>query len=463
MRITSNVRGVSNYLEGLLRRSKRLVIALFEEVPCWFESLIAADLKYFTELKDVRLLQSLSTHVRKAAQYESPAPRAEFLISYRPGSPPAERLAQALLKAAEHKPGVRLVSLRGRYPKYEYADLAAHRGIVVIPYTVSFMSLVEWYRMGIPLFVPSLSMLLEWQATSQRDPSKSLDPLIERTWHQILTGERPKGSPISKHPNATSLLLGDPNNVLSRDANLEWLRLADFLQWPHVIQFDSFGGLLHRLRDATPSVLKATSNAMRLHSADVEAKVLAGWRRIADGVAEAKRLRTTAVSGAEPMDFDRAMRAYYHLDTKTIHQLWPTTADGGKSSSSAVLQEKVKKGWTTFHCNGECCAAPSRANRSCIISNACLIGGRWTAFVEAGQREPLPRWLPTPWFRIPQHPPQSMRQVVCEARHACGRPTRTMPGLTLAVEYEHYNIVRETGELLESCLTVSPRSTPSPL
>ena len=163
MRITSNVRGVSNYLEGLLRRSKRLVIALFEEVPCWFESLIAADLKYFTELKDVRLLQSLSTHVRKAAQYESPAPRAEFLISYRPGSPPAERLAQALLKAAEHKPGVRLVSLRGRYPKYEYADLAAHRGIVVIPYTVSFMSLVEWYRMGIPLFVPDR----QWQVIAR--------------------------------------------------------------------------------------------------------------------------------------------------------------------------------------------------------------------------------------------------------------------------------------------------------
>jgi len=56
-----------------------------------------------------------------------------------------------------------LISLRSKYPHYRYSDLAAHAGIVYIPYQVSVMSLFEQYRMNIPLFFPSLELLTAWQ------------------------------------------------------------------------------------------------------------------------------------------------------------------------------------------------------------------------------------------------------------------------------------------------------------
>jgi len=57
----------------------------------------------------------------------------------------------------------KLFPLRSRYPHYEYSDMTAHWGIVYVPYQVSVMSLFEQYRMNIPLFFPSVSLLTEWQ------------------------------------------------------------------------------------------------------------------------------------------------------------------------------------------------------------------------------------------------------------------------------------------------------------
>lgn len=59
--------------------------------------------------------------------------------------------------------GELLFPLRRRYPRYNYSDLAAHRGIVHVPYQVSVMSLFEQYRMNIPLFFPSIDLLTKWQ------------------------------------------------------------------------------------------------------------------------------------------------------------------------------------------------------------------------------------------------------------------------------------------------------------
>jgi len=58
---------------------------------------------------------------------------------------------------------VELIPLRSRYPHYAYSDLAAHQGIVYVPYQVSVMSMFEQYRMNIPLFFPSFDLLAAWQ------------------------------------------------------------------------------------------------------------------------------------------------------------------------------------------------------------------------------------------------------------------------------------------------------------
>ena len=53
--------------------------------------------------------------------------------------------------------------IRDLYPRFEYSDLASHPAIVLIPYQVSIMSIFEYYRMAIPLFVPTPSLLAKWQ------------------------------------------------------------------------------------------------------------------------------------------------------------------------------------------------------------------------------------------------------------------------------------------------------------
>jgi len=55
--------------------------------------------------------------------------------------------------------------IRDLYPHFQYSDLASHPAIAVLPYQVSFMSLFEFYRMEIPLFVPSLDLLTDWHMT----------------------------------------------------------------------------------------------------------------------------------------------------------------------------------------------------------------------------------------------------------------------------------------------------------
>jgi hypothetical protein len=45
---------------------------------------------------------------------------------------------------------------------YKYEDLTAFTAVVVVPYQCSIMSVFEYYRLGIPMIVPSLDLLTAW-------------------------------------------------------------------------------------------------------------------------------------------------------------------------------------------------------------------------------------------------------------------------------------------------------------
>ena len=57
---------------------------------------------------------------------------------------------------------MKFATIRSLY-NYTYTDIASHPGIILIPYQVSIMSLFEYYAMHIPVFVPSLDLLIKWQ------------------------------------------------------------------------------------------------------------------------------------------------------------------------------------------------------------------------------------------------------------------------------------------------------------
>ena len=56
-----------------------------------------------------------------------------------------------------------LTCLKEMYPDYKHSDLTAHAGIVYVPSGPSVVSMLEQYRMEIPLYFPSLQLLTTWQ------------------------------------------------------------------------------------------------------------------------------------------------------------------------------------------------------------------------------------------------------------------------------------------------------------
>jgi len=140
---------------SMLRISARVLFDIF-----WCLTLRRYDaeyVKYFTGLKDVPVLPNYCAYTKVSY---SPT-RSQVLIG--PGRGIKDQLYRELKAAARGTRFASMARLRDLYPRFEYKDLAAHPAIVLIPYQVSIMSLFEYYRMAIPLFVPSPSLLAQWQ------------------------------------------------------------------------------------------------------------------------------------------------------------------------------------------------------------------------------------------------------------------------------------------------------------
>jgi len=182
------------------------------------------------------------------------------------------------------------------YPSYSFSDLASHRAIVFLPYQVSIMSFFEYYRMGIPLFVPSKDLLLEWD--------DKYDVMNERVYGHLRRDDghiRPEdgGGTLSKGAEVHDDLgrLPDPNVK----ANFKyWIHLCDFYVFPHVQYFDSWEDLVGKLRSVDT---KGVSKAMLKYSDEQRPELVEKWRKVMRKVAPSGEKGARVV----PSDFDEAM------------------------------------------------------------------------------------------------------------------------------------------------------------
>ena len=126
--------------------------------------------------------------------------------------------------------------------RYEYTQLASHPAVIVVPYTKSTMTFFELYRIGIPIFVPSLALLVRaarprWALPSactcprRRSPPP---PPAQVRWElqRHVMSERVywKHTPSPLSVPSTP----DPNALQDRAALEHWLRLSDYYVYPHV-------------------------------------------------------------------------------------------------------------------------------------------------------------------------------------------------------------------------------------
>jgi hypothetical protein len=144
------------------------------------------------------------------------------------------------------------------------------------------MSFFEFYRLEVPMFVPSPDLLTEWHMAYRA--------VNERTWNSVF-GILASQSVLSKHPLSTSNMKHDPNNDMSNDAVREWLGLADFYQVPHVTQFDSWDHLMQLL---VTSDLNAISKRMRSYNIESAATIKNDWKEVLAKVRKGKREKRSA-------------------------------------------------------------------------------------------------------------------------------------------------------------------------
>ena len=147
-------------------------------------------IKYFTGIKDVPVLPNDCGYVK--AKYAPSANHPEVLVGPGRSIHPA-LYAELRLHANTSACTFEFTSIRELYKRFDYTDLARHPAVVLLPYQVSIMSIIEYYRMGLPMFVPSLDLLTEWHLQYR--------VMAERTWDG--TFHHPKrSSAIDQHPNS---------------------------------------------------------------------------------------------------------------------------------------------------------------------------------------------------------------------------------------------------------------------
>lgn len=177
------------------------------------------------------------------------------------------------------RPSYTVKHIRDLYPHFKYTDLAAHPAVILIPYQVSFMLFFELYYMNMPMFVPSPALLTQWHL--------KYNVLKERTWDAVY-GHPEVSSVLPRHPYSSSTSREDPNNEFDEVAIREWISLADFYTFPHVIQFDSFEDCVAKI---AATDLAAVSERMQEHNKERVKDVSELWSRVLGDIARNQQER----------------------------------------------------------------------------------------------------------------------------------------------------------------------------
>eukprot|EP00040_Diaphanoeca_grandis_P004279 m.27877 g.27877 ORF g.27877 m.27877 type:complete len:960 (+) comp15826_c0_seq2:152-3031(+) len=177
----------------------------------------------------------------------------------------AHPIIQGLRAAAAKSTKYKFETIAKVYPKgYSTGDLGTHPAIVVIPYQVSTMNLFEMYRVGIPLFFPSLKLLSSWYAK-----------------HAIMW-ERQYGQPERLSDVIGSKTTWPDPNDSSVESFEFWVKWADWYTWPHIQLFDSWEELSSRLNAMKPSDFDQISLNMLRESEKQKLELVQNWTNVFD-------------------------------------------------------------------------------------------------------------------------------------------------------------------------------------
>lgn len=161
--------------------------------------------------------------------------------------------------------GTDIIINKSALGKYEWKDITSYKGIIIIPYNCSTMSIFEYYTSNIPIFCPSKELMKDLYSKYGNQV------LSELTWNK--TFSLPPGSVIECDIN------NDPNNYSNLTIMNNWIDYSDFynIEWmPYITYFDSFDELGLKLQ----SNLKEISSNMKEFNIIRKDKIYEKWNKI---------------------------------------------------------------------------------------------------------------------------------------------------------------------------------------
>ena len=154
--------------------------------------------------------------------------------------------------------------------RFEWSDIYSYKGIIILPYNCSTMSIFEYYTANFPIFCPSYNLMLD---LFSKYPGHVLS---EISWNPI-TGMKP-GSLIECDIN------NDPNRYDNLEIMSNWIKYSDFYnqEWmPHIIYFDSFDELSLQLKETN---LQEVSKNMEEFNLVRKDKIYSEWGNILNNI-----------------------------------------------------------------------------------------------------------------------------------------------------------------------------------
>ena len=150
--------------------------------------------------------------------------------------------------------------------RYSWKDVYSYKGIIIIPYNCSTMSIFEHYTANIPIFCPSIEFMIELF-------SKYPDYVLsELTWNKIY-----RMGPNSIIDCDRS---NDPNSYDNISIMSGWIKFSDFYnqEWmPHITYFDSFEDLNLKLEKTNLNEVSSKMKNFNLHRKE---RIYNEWKKI---------------------------------------------------------------------------------------------------------------------------------------------------------------------------------------
>lgn len=194
----------------------------------------------------------------------------------------------------------KIVDVRSLYRDFLFSNFVQHRAAVYFPYASMSFKMVELYRMGVPLFFPSMKYLRTFMGIGA-------DRSILAKYYCERTGLGLKDSEMIPHPNSINPYSPNLQEHEDKEAEYYWLQYADFFQWPHLTYFDDFKDLERKLEEAD---FDKIHKLMMEENERFTNRLTNNWCKVFNKIEKGRKV---------PQDYDHAINELYGVTRLQVY------------------------------------------------------------------------------------------------------------------------------------------------